>query len=173
MCSTPSATSTAHNANPCAACTRCPSRPLRAIAKVRQQIADLIGAAQAKSSSPATRAVAQFARLAPSPRAGRRGRHHHHGAPLNLIPWQQVCPDRCQLVYLYPPRPVSSPPRGLAKVGPKTKILAVGQVSNCWREPSQEPPSSSHKYGGYLVVDGARRCTCRSMWPTGRRLLCL
>ena len=81
----------------------------------------------------------------------------HHS---NLIPWQQVCRETgAKLVYLYPTKTGQlTTEEVLAKVGPKTKILAVGQVSNVLgvENPVKNLGKLIHKYGGYLVVDGAQ-----------------
>ena len=81
----------------------------------------------------------------------------HHS---NLIPWQQVCRETgAKLVYLYPTKTGQLTTEAvLAKVGPKTKILAVGQVSNVLgvENPVKNLGKLVHKYGGYLVVDGAQ-----------------
>ena len=81
----------------------------------------------------------------------------HHS---NLIPWQQVCRETgAKLVYLYPTKTGQlTTEEVLAKVGPKTKILAVGQVSNVLgvENPVKNLGKLVHKYGGYLVVDGAQ-----------------
>ena len=81
----------------------------------------------------------------------------HHS---NLIPWQQVCrATGAKLVYLYPTKTGQlTTEEVLAKVGPKTKILAVGQVSNVLgvENPVKNLGKLVHKYGGYLVVDGAQ-----------------
>ena len=81
----------------------------------------------------------------------------HHS---NLIPWQQVCRKTgAKLVYLYPTKTGQlTTEEVLAKVGPKTKILAVGQVSNVLgvENPVKNLGKLVHKYGGYLVVDGAQ-----------------
>ena len=81
----------------------------------------------------------------------------HHS---NLIPWQQVCRETgAKLVYLYPTKTGQlTTEEVLSKVGPKTKILAVGQVSNVLgvENPVKNLGKLVHKYGGYLVVDGAQ-----------------
>ena len=81
----------------------------------------------------------------------------HHS---NLIPWQQVCRETgAKLVYLYPTKTGQlTTEEVLAKVGPKTKILAVGQVSNVLgvESPVKILGKLVHKYGGYLIVDGAQ-----------------
>lgn len=62
-------------------------------------------------------------------------------------------------VYLYPTKTGQlTTEEVLAKVGPKTKILGVGQVSNVLgvENPVKNLGKLVHKYGGYLVVDGAQ-----------------
>ena len=125
------------NANPLRGLYSLSVEATEAIAKVRQQIADLIGASQANE------VVITIM--------------EHHS---NLIPWQQVCRETgAKLVYLYPTKTGQlTTEEVLAKVGPKTKILAVGQVSNVLgvENPVKNLGKLVHKYGGYLVVDGAQ-----------------
>ena len=125
------------NANPLRGLYSLSVEATDAIAKVRQQIADLIGASQANE------VVITIM--------------EHHS---NLIPWQQVCRETgAKLVYLYPTKTGQlTTEEVLAKVGPKTKILAVGQVSNVLgvENPVKNLGKLVHKYSGYLVVDGAQ-----------------
>ena len=141
------------NANPLRGLYSLSVEATDAIAKVRQQIADLIGAAQAndliaKSFAPTV--------LEPGDEVVITIMEHHS----NLIPWQQVCRETgAKLVYLYPTKTGQlTTEEVLAKVGPKTKILAVGQVSNVLgvENPVKNLGKLVHKYGGYLVVDGAQ-----------------
>lgn len=81
----------------------------------------------------------------------------HHS---NLIPWQQACRKAgARLVYLYPDEngTIGSDEMD-AKIGPKTRILAVTQVSNVLgvENPIVELGRRVHEVGGYLVVDGAQ-----------------
>ena len=81
----------------------------------------------------------------------------HHS---NLIPWQQVC-KRCgaKLVYLYcAPDGTISEEEMAAKIGPRTKIVAIGHVSNVLGvvNPVKRLGELVHAQGGYLVVDGAQ-----------------
>lgn len=75
------------NANPLRGLYSLSVEATEAIAKVRQQIADVIGAPQAnevvftRNTSESLNLVCQEL-CAHGPRTGRRGRHHHHGAPL-------------------------------------------------------------------------------------------
>ena len=146
------------NANPLRGLYSLSVEATDAIAKVRQQIADLIGAAQAnevvftRNTSESLNLVAKsFA-----PTVVITIMEHHS----NLIPWQQVCRETgAKLVYLYPTKTGQlTTEEVLAKVGPKTKILAVGQVSNVLgvENPVKNLGKLVHKYGGYLVVDGAQ-----------------
>ena len=159
------------NANPLRGLYSLSVEATDAIAKVRQQIADVIGAPQAnevvftRNTSESLNLVAKsFAPtvLEPGDEVVITIMEHHS----NLIPWQQVCRETgAKLVYLYPTKTGQlTTEEVLAKVGPKTKILAVGQVSNVLgvENPVKNLGKLVHKYGGYLVVDG----TCRSMWPT-------
>ena len=146
------------NANPLRGLYSLSVEATEAIAKVRQQIANLIGAPRAnevvftRNTSESLNLVAKsFAPTVLEP-----GDEHHS----NLIPWQQVCRETgAKLVYLYPTKTGQlTTEEVLAKVGPKTKILAVGQVSNVLgvENPVKNLGKLVHKYGGYLVVDGAQ-----------------
>ena len=81
----------------------------------------------------------------------------HHS---NLIPWQQICKARgAKLVYLYcDENGVISEEEMQAKIGPKTKIVSVAQVSNVLgvENPVKRLGELVHAQGGYLVVDGAQ-----------------
>ena len=153
------------NANPLRGLYSLSVEATDAIAKVRQQIADLIGAAQAnevvftRNTSESLNLVAKsFAPtvLEPGDEVVITIMEHHS----NLIPWQQVCRETgAKLVYLYPTKTGQlTTEEVLAKVSPKTKILAVGQVSNVLgvENPVKNLGKLVHKYGGYLVVDGAQ-----------------
>ncbi len=153
------------NANPLRGLYSLSVEATEAIAKVRQQIVDLIGAAQAnevvftRNTSESLNLVAKsFAPtvLEPGDEVVITIMEHHS----NLIPWQQVCRETgAKLVYLYPTKTGQlTTEEVLAKVGPKTKILAVGQVSNVLgvENPVKNLGKLVHKYGGYLVVDGAQ-----------------
>ena len=153
------------NANPLRGLYSLSVEATEAIAKVRQQIADLIGAPQAnegvftRNTSESLNLVAKsFAPtvLEPGDEVVITIMEHHS----NLIPWQQVCRETgAKLVYLYPTKTGQlTTEEVLAKVGPKTKILAVGQVSNVLgvETPVTNLGKLVHKYGGYLVVDGAQ-----------------
>ena len=153
------------NANPLRGLYSLSVEATDAIAKVRQQIADVIGAPQAnevvftRNTSESLNLVAKsFAPtvLEPGDEIVITIMEHHS----NLIPWQQVCRETgAKLVYLYPTKTGQlTTEEVLAKVGPKTKILAVGQVSNVLgvENPVKNLGKLVHKYGGYLVVDGAQ-----------------
>ena len=153
------------NANPLRGLYSLSVEATEAIAKVRQQIADLIGASQAnevvftRNTSESLNLIAKsFAPtvLEPGDEVVITIMEHHS----NLIPWQQVCRETgAKLVYLYPTKTGQlTTEEVLSKVGPKTKILAVGQVSNVLgvENPVKNLGKLVHKYGGYLVVDGAQ-----------------
>ena len=116
------------NANPLRGLYSLSVEATEAIAKVRQQIADLIGAAQANEVVFTRNTSESLNLIAKS------------FAPTVLEPGQLTTEEV------------------LAKVGPKTKILAVGQVSNVLgvENPVKNLGKLVHKYGGYLVVDGAQ-----------------
>lgn len=81
----------------------------------------------------------------------------HHS---NLIPWQQAAAAAgAKLVYLYPaPDGTLTADEIAAKIGPRTKIAAVGHVSNVMgvENPVEQIGRAVHAHGGYLVVDGAQ-----------------
>ena len=153
------------NANPLRGLYSLSVEATDAIAKVRQQIADLIDAGSAnevvftRNTSESLNLVAKsFAPtvLEPGDEVCITIMEHHS----NLIPWQQVCEQTgAKLVYLYPTKTgMLTSEEVLSKVGPKTKILAVGEVSNVLgvRNPVENLGKLVHKYGGYLVVDAAQ-----------------
>ena len=153
------------NANPLRGLYSLSVEATEAIAKVRQQIADLIGASQAnevvftRNTSESLNLVAKsFAPtvLEPGDEVVITIMEHHS----NLIPWQQACRAAgAKLVYLYPDENgVITPEEMDAKIGPKTKILSVVHVSNVLgvQNPVEELGRRVHEQGGYLVVDGAQ-----------------
>lgn len=81
----------------------------------------------------------------------------HHS---NLIPWQQVCRQTgAKLVYLYPDsNGVITEEEISAKIGERTKILSITQVSNVLgiENPVASIAQRVHAHGGYVVVDGAQ-----------------
>ena len=81
----------------------------------------------------------------------------HHS---NLIPWQQACRAAgARLVYLYPEADGTLTDAEIAaKIGPKTKIVSVGEVSNVLgvRNPVEKVAAAAHAQGAYVVVDGAQ-----------------
>lgn len=81
----------------------------------------------------------------------------HHS---NIIPWQQVCrATGAKLVYLRFDEDFRFTPEELAeKIGPKTKIVSVTQVSNVLgvENPIEAIAGRAHEVGAYMVVDGAQ-----------------
>ncbi len=81
----------------------------------------------------------------------------HHS---NIIPWQQVCRETgAKLVYLRFDEGFHFTPEEIAtKIGPKTKIVSVTQVSNVLgvENPIAEIAQRAHEVGAYMVVDGAQ-----------------
>ena len=81
----------------------------------------------------------------------------HHS---NLIPWQQACRKAgATLVYLRPDNQgVITDSEIAAKIGPATKIVAIGEVSNVLgvRNPVEKIAAAAHANGAYVVVDGAQ-----------------
>ena len=81
----------------------------------------------------------------------------HHS---NLIPWQQACRAAgAKLAYLYPDEQgFISDEEIAAKIGPSTRIVAVGEVSNVMgvRNPIEKIAEAAHANGAYVVVDAAQ-----------------
>lgn len=81
----------------------------------------------------------------------------HHS---NLIPWQQLCKKTgAKLVYMYCDKDgFISEEEMLAKIGPKTKIVAAAHVSNVLgvTNPIARMAQLAHENGAYMVVDGAQ-----------------
>lgn len=81
----------------------------------------------------------------------------HHS---NLIPWQQICKAKgAKLVYMYcDGNGLISEEEMQAKIGPKTKIVSSGHVSNVMgvENPIKRMAELVHAQGGYMVVDGAQ-----------------
>lgn len=159
------------NANPLRGLYSLSVEATEAIARVRTQIAKLIGAVDSagrpdsndivftRNTSESLNLVAKsFAPLVlnDGDEVAITIMEHHS----NLIPWQQVCRAKgAKLVYLYPNEEgVITDEEIAAKIGPKTKIAAAGEVSNVLgvRNPVEKIAAAVHVQGGYMVVDGAQ-----------------
>ena len=159
------------NANPLRGLYRLSIEATESIAEVREQIAELIGAVDGagkalahdivftRNTSESLNLVAKsFAPtvLEPGDEVAITIMEHHS----NLIPWQQACAAAdAKLVYLYPDADGAISDEEVAsKVGPRTKVAAVGEVSNVLgvRNPVEKLGAAVHAHGGYLVVDGAQ-----------------
>ena len=159
------------NANPLRGLYSLSVEATDAIAKVRSQIAALIGAvddrgrAQAndivfsRNASESLNLVAKsFAPLVlkPGDEVAITIMEHHS----NLIPWQQACAAvGAKLVYLYPtPEGVLTDEEIAEKIGPATKIVAAVHVSNVLGvvNPIEKLAKAAHAHGAYLVVDAAQ-----------------
>ena len=80
----------------------------------------------------------------------------HHS---NLIPWQQICAERgATLTYLYLDDEYRIPASELDKIGPRTKIVSVTQVSNVLGVENDvaEIAARAHAVDAVCVVDGAQ-----------------
>lgn len=159
------------NANPLRGLYSLSVEATEAIAKVRAQIATLIGAVDdagkplandvvfTRNTSESLNLVAKS--LAPTVlEAGDEvviSIMEHHS---NLIPWQQACRTAgATLVYLRPDdQGVITDDEIAAKIGPATKIVAIGEVSNVLgvRNPVEKIAAAAHANGAYVVVDGAQ-----------------
>ena len=159
------------NANPLRGLYSLSVEATEAIARVRTQIAKLIGAVDSagrpdsndivftRNTSESLNLVAKsFAPLVlnDGDEVAITIMEHHS----NLIPWQQVCRAKgAKLVYLYPnDEGVITDEEIAAKIGLKTKIAAAGEVSNVLgvRNPVEKIAAAVHAQGGYMVVDGAQ-----------------
>ena len=159
------------NANPLRGLYSLSVEATEAIAKVRSQIAELIGAVDergraranevvfCRNTSEALNIVAKgFAPqvLEPGDEVVISIMEHHS----NLIPWQQVCRETgAKLVYLYPtPTGQITDDEIAAKIGPATKIVSCGHVSNVLgvENPIAKLAAAAHTNGAYMVVDAAQ-----------------
>lgn len=159
------------NANPLRGLYSLSVEATEAIAKVRSQIAELLGAVDergraranevvfCRNTSEALNIVAKgFAPhvLQPGDEVVISIMEHHS----NLIPWQQVCrATGASLVYLYPTKTGQITDEEIAaKIGPKTKIVSCGHVSNVLgvENPIAKLAHAAHAHGAYVVVDAAQ-----------------
>ena len=163
--------STQMNANPLRGLYSLSVRATSEIAAVRKQIAELIGAVD-EAGKPAaddivfTRNTSESLNLVAksfAPTVLGAGDEvavtimEHHS---DLIPWQQACRAAgATLVLLYPDdQGVIRDEEIAAKIGPKTRIVAVTEVSNVLgvRNPVEKIAEAAHAQGAYVVVDGAQ-----------------
>ena len=159
------------NANPLRGLYSLSVRATSEIAAVRKQIAELIGAVD-EAGKPAaddivfTRNTSESLNLVAksfAPTVLGAGDEvavtimEHHS---DLIPWQQACRAAgATLVLLYPDdQGVIRDEENAAKIGPKTRIVAVTEVSNVLgvRNPVEKITEAAHAQGAYVVVDGAQ-----------------
>lgn len=159
------------NANPLRGLYSLSVEATAAIADVRAQVAQLIGAVDADGRPDATDVI--FTRntseslnlvaksfgpcvLGAGDEVAVTIMEHHS----NLIPWQQACRAAgATLVYLYPSVDGTlSDEEIAAKIGSRTKIVAVAEVSNIMgcRLPVEKIAAAAHAQGAYVVVDGAQ-----------------
>ena len=159
------------NANPLRGLYSLSVRATSEIAAVRKQIAELIGAVD-EAGKPAaddivfTRNTSESLNLVAksfAPTVLGAGDEvavtimEHHS---DLIPWQQACRAAgATLVLLYPDdQGVIRDEEIAARIGPKTRIVAVTEVSNVLgvRNPVEKIAEAAHAQGAYVVVDGAQ-----------------
>ena len=159
------------NANPLRGLYSLSVRATSEIAAVRKQIAELIGAVD-EAGKPAaddivfTRNTSESLNLVAksfAPTVLGAGDEvavtimEHHS---DLIPWQQACRAAgATLVLLYPDdQGVIRDEEIAAKIGPKTRIVAMTEVSNVLgvRNPVDKIAQAAHAQGAYVVVDGAQ-----------------
>lgn len=81
----------------------------------------------------------------------------HHS---NILPWQMVCEKKhATLKFMYVDKETGGIPESeFSKITPKTKIVAVTQVSNVLgtANPVKKIAEIAHKNGAVIVVDGAQ-----------------
>ena len=80
----------------------------------------------------------------------------HHS---NILPWQAAARRTgAKLVWLECAEDGSYPESELAKIGPRTKVVAIAQVSNVLGQPKpiRHIADLAHKNGAVIVVDGAQ-----------------
>ena len=159
------------NANPLRGLYSLSVEATSAIEAVRAQVARTIGAVGAdgkpdaqsvvfcRNTSEALNLVAKSFSpcvLEPGDEVAITVMEHHS----NLIPWQQACRAAgATLVYLYPEADGTLTDAEIAtKIGPKTKIVSVAEVSNVLgvRNPVEKIAEAAHAQGAYVVVDGAQ-----------------
>ena len=159
------------NANPLRGLYSLSVEATSAIEAVRAQVARTIGAVKAdgtpdaqdivfcRNTSEALNLVAKSFSpcvLGPGDEVAITVMEHHS----NLIPWQQACHAAgATLVYLYPKADGTLADTEIAaKIGPKTKIVSVAEVSNVLgvRNPVEKIAAAAHAHGAYVVVDGAQ-----------------
>ena len=159
------------NANPLRGLYSLSVRATSEIAAVRKQIAELIGAVDEAGKPDAddivfTRNTSESLNLVAksfAPCVLGAGDEvavtimEHHS---DLIPWQQACRAAgATLVLLYPDdQGIIRDEEIAAKIGPKTRIVAVTEVSNVLgvRNPVEKIAEAAHAQGAYVVVDGAQ-----------------
>lgn len=159
------------NANPLRGLYSLSVEATEAIARVRAQIAQLLGAVDERGRARANEVV--FCRNTSealnivakgfAPHVLEAGDEvvisimEHHS---NLIPWQQACRSAgASLVYLYPTETGQITDEEIAaKIGPKTKIVSCGHVSNVLgvENPIAKLAHAAHAHGAYMVVDAAQ-----------------
>ncbi len=159
------------NANPLRGLYSLSIEATKAIQNVREQVAVLIGAVDEKGRPAAhdvvfTRNASESLNLVaksfapcvlePGDEVAITIMEHHS----NLIPWQQACREAgATLVYLYPDaQGVITDAEIASKIGPATKIVAAGHVSNVLgvENPIEKLAAATHANGAYLVVDAAQ-----------------
>lgn len=159
------------NANPLRGLYSLSVEATEAIAKVRAQIASLLGAVDERGRARANEVV--FCRNTSealnivakgfAPHVLKAGDEvaitimEHHS---NLIPWQMACAAAgAKLVYLYPTKTGELTDAEIAaKIGPNTKIVSAGHVSNVLgvENPIKKLAAAAHANGAYMVVDAAQ-----------------
>ena len=156
------------NANPLRGLYRLSIEATEAIARARAHVARFIGAPESdevvfvrnasEALNLAAKGLAGICDLKPGDEVVISIMEHHS----NLIPWQQLCrATGATLVYLRPEKGgdyVISNEEIEAKIGPKTRIVSIGQVSNVLgvENPVRAIAKRAHEMGAYVVVDGAQ-----------------
>lgn len=156
---------TTTNANPLRGLYQLSIKATQQIENARQTIADFIGARNSseiiftRNTSESLNLVAQSLGsriLQPGDEVVISIMEHHS----NLIPWQQICKKTgAHLVYLRINEDYCITPEELqAKIGSKTKIVSVTQVSNVLgiQNDISAIAARAHEMGAVMIVDGAQ-----------------
>ena len=80
----------------------------------------------------------------------------HHS---NILPWQMVAEKTgAKLIWLETDSEGAIPESELSKIGSKTKVVAIAQVSNVFGQPKdiKRIAALAHSFGAVIVVDGAQ-----------------
>ncbi len=152
------------NANPLRGLYEWSINATQAYEDAREKVAQLIGAAGASQivfTRNATESINLVARTYGEENVGRGDEiavcaSEHHS---NILPWQMLAEKKgAKLVWLEVAPDGSIPESEYSKIGEKTAIVAVAQVSNVLGQPKpvKKICEIAHKYGAVTVIDAAQ-----------------